>query len=71
MKRRCPACRMRTRVSLVEHSPAGRVFRCMLCDGKFDESPDEGGTHADRPDGRLRRTESRTEERRHLRGGLD
>lgn len=48
---KCPRCGRRG-------EPAGDFFRCPKCGGFFDDDPNEGGTHHDRPDVSAERREA-------------
>lgn len=56
----CPRCKSNKQVN--RH---GREeFFCGKCSGIFDGDPDEGGTHSNKPSGRLEREERRKDQRR-------
>jgi hypothetical protein len=58
-KPRCPRCGHNRHVVVGSGKPPDRVHYCGGCRGMFDDEPDEGGSHGDRPDARLIREEER------------
>lgn len=66
-KPRCPSCRSKKVLAV---SP--QLYRCQGCNGFFDSTPNEGGSHSNNPERSAIMKENWTRDRRrdNLKGGL-
>lgn len=60
----CIRCGRRNSIKAIRTTSRDTLYSCGACGATFDDDPDEGGTHGNRPDARLAREERERDRKR-------